>query len=138
MPIVNCPGCQRPLRSGEELAGKQVMCPACKKVFRVPEAVVEVVPVVEAVPEPEDPPAPPGRTGGDPFDFQQPGPDRGAFDFREAEPEGRGRPRVRVVPLLPPGDLLMSLSIASAVLASLCCFFGNVLVVGGRGRRLSS
>jgi hypothetical protein len=34
----NCPHCQQSLKCEETLSGKQIVCPACKHLFRIPPA----------------------------------------------------------------------------------------------------
>src|SRR4051794_12423157 len=57
MPIqLRCPGCNKPLKVKEELAGKKVKCPGCGQAVPVPAAEPEMEAVVEevvAVPPPK-------------------------------------------------------------------------------------
>lgn len=57
MPIsVNCPACDRKLKAGDHLAGRQVKCPACQAAIQIP----------SAAPEPKVPAErPPATTSGD-------------------------------------------------------------------------
>ncbi len=93
MPLVNCPSCQRKLNAPDTAVGKQIRCPACKNVFRVPAPEPLVEPVIEMVEEPPPvaravvrPPAPqppddyyddrgerPGRRRGPEEDFDYEG-----------------------------------------------------------------
>jgi predicted RNA-binding Zn-ribbon protein involved in translation (DUF1610 family) len=47
MPLLNCPSCTKPLKVGDELAGKNVQCPSCGATVPVP----DVDPQTDAAPE---------------------------------------------------------------------------------------
>jgi hypothetical protein len=82
----SCPSCNRKLKLGDNLAGKQIRCPGCKNVFRVeapaaPAAVEEAVveesapPPAPAKPRPAARPAPPPPPlEDDPFATDEPPP----------------------------------------------------------------
>jgi hypothetical protein len=57
MILTSCPSCSRKLKLADNLAGKQIRCPACKHVFRVEAALAAEEAVVEA-PAPAPAPAP--------------------------------------------------------------------------------
>jgi hypothetical protein len=42
MILISCPSCQRKLKLADNLAGKQIRCPACQNVFRVPAPTAEL------------------------------------------------------------------------------------------------
>ncbi|MCC6419322.1 MAG: hypothetical protein IT429_13895 [Gemmataceae bacterium] len=82
MPLVKCTACSRKLNVPETAVGKQVRCPACKNVFRVPLAeaahpvveAVEPAPVRPAAAKPAARPVPPPPPPVDDFEDVAPPP----------------------------------------------------------------
>src|SRR5262245_40684089 len=61
MPLIRCPACSRKLNAPDTVVGKQLRCPLCKHVFRVPGEPAAVAPleVVKEAPPPRPPARPP-------------------------------------------------------------------------------
>jgi hypothetical protein len=121
--IVNCPGCNRSLSIPDTMAGKQVQCPTCRRIFATapppaPEAAAPPGYVITL-----DPPEP---APANPFDFRAgAGPSEGAFVTSESI-VGPSAADLSFVPQQPPPE---GMARTATLLLVIGCFLEAIQLV---------